>query len=138
MSQDQDQKQLKLLQERLFNAYSLPVEIQQQWHKQIDELENQANALKTKLNIKFDRNKANEMLIQTINEIIQEAKGDYGNGEFKKFLDKNPDLRKLWESDCIVDVAFRLEDMEYVEKCLEQYKKNMLEVDRLYSKEVQF
>lgn len=133
MSQDQDRKQLKLLQERLFKAYSLSVEKQQQWHKQIKELENQANTLKIKLNIKFDRDKVDEIISRVVHEVAEKSQGNYGNNKIYEFLDDNPELKKLWECDYLIDVAYRLEDIDYVERCMDKYKKNMLEVDNVYA-----
>lgn len=133
MLQNQDLKQLRILQDRLFNAYLLPMSDQLKWWEQINKLENQANTLKIRLGIKFDRNKADEMLAKTINEIAQETQGDYEDDKINEFLDNNPDLKKLWDSDYLIDVAFRLEDMELIRECLEQHKKNVLEVDNIYA-----
>lgn len=133
MSPEVQKKQLELLKSRLKKAYSLPFEVQEKWKDEIEKLEQKANILRTKLGITFDEDKASEMLINTNKEIIKLLKGNYGNGEFNKFLDNNKEAEKLWNETDEINVAFKLKDRDYFKECLKKYKENILKVDEMYA-----
>lgn len=134
MSQDRERKQLELLQNRLKKAYSLPESEQEKWRNEIEELENQSNILRTQLGIRFDEDKAIGLLIQTNIEMCKELKSNYGAGEFQSFLKNNPRANKIWNRTNEVNVAYKLRDMKYFQKCLLEYKNNILEIDEMYFK----
>ena len=129
-------KQLELLKKRLKKAYSLPLSVQEKWQEEIEKLENQANILRTKLGIGFDEDKAVEMLIDTNRKIAMTIIGDYGSGNFNKFLNSNSEANKLWNETLEIDIAYKLKDIEYFNKCLEKYKNDILAIDKMYVKEL--
>lgn len=131
-----EKKQLELLKKRLKKAYSLPLSVQEKWQEEIEKLENQANILRTKLGIGFDEDKAVEMLIDTNRKIAMTIIGDYGSGNFNKFLNSNSEANKLWNETLEIDIAYKLKDIEYFNKCLEKYKNDILAIDKMYVKEL--
>jgi len=124
------QQQIEHIKARLRKAYSLPVEEQKKWQKQIRELEEELARLQGNI---FDENKAIELLNQANKDILKTcAERRYG-GDFYQFLNENP---AVWEhidqALFEIDRAFKLKDMEAYKKAIVNYIAAFTKVEELY------
>lgn len=124
------EQQIEHIKARLRKAYSLPVEEQKKWQKQIRELEEELARLQGNI---FDENKAIELLNQANKDILKTcAERRYG-GDFYQFLKDNPTVWEHIDQALLeIDRAYKLKDMAAFKEAIVHYITAFTKVEELY------
>lgn len=127
-------KELEIIKNRLEKAYSMTIEEQKKWLKQIQELEILAAKLEEDIGGGFNVEDGVKLLIAANKELSNELSSQRWGAGIEKYFDENREVTGLLDKACDdVDQAFRIKSSTVLKLRIEKYKDAFKFVEKTYA-----
>lgn len=133
MSSDK-KKELETIKNRLQKAYSMTIQEQKKWEKEINQLEALAAKLEGEIDQRFNDEYGIKLLIEANKELSNTLCEQRWGVGIAKYFDDNPKVYEIIDKACDdVDHAFRIKSSTVLKLRLEKYKAAYKFVEKTYA-----